>query len=80
MVFKRPVVYKYFVSYQVESDQGKLFIENTDVHLEKKIDSIQDIWKIEKWLQRNHSWYQNVKIVNYQLMNQSPDFLLTNLY
>lgn len=73
---KRPLAYKYFVSYYVESDQGNKYVERTDVHLSEKINSIQDIYEIEEWLLYSCPWFRHVRIINYRLMAKSKDFMV----
>lgn len=73
---KRPLVYKYFISYYVESDQGNKFVDHTDVHLSGKLNSIQDIHEIEEWLLYSCPWFRHVRIINYHLLAKSKDFVI----
>lgn len=78
---KKQTVYKYFISYVVLNPEGKSTLFNTDIHLENKIKSIQDIWKIENYLQEGYKYINGkmgtVTISSYQLLDKNPDFVPT---
>lgn len=78
---KKPTVYKYFISYVVLDPSGKGTLFNTDIHLVNKIKSIQDIWKIENYLQEYYKYKDGksgtVTISSYHLLDKNPDFVPT---
>lgn len=85
MFKRRPQVYKYFIAYELcyIKDSSYNTILNTDIHLENEIKSIQQIWKIEKYIKNSISKEYiddfEIKVTNFKLLDKSKDYVLTNL-
>lgn len=82
MFKKRPLIYKYFICFEIYlEDTKETWTETTDIHLDKEIKSIQQLWKIEKYI-KNSSKYKDdieVRITNFKLLDKSKEYALTNL-
>jgi hypothetical protein len=82
MFKRRPQVYKYFICFQViYSKVAESWLDTTEVHLDSKIKSIQQIWKIEEFIKNatKHKDDLEVRVTNFKLLDKSKDYVLTNL-
>ncbi|WP_461614349.1 hypothetical protein [Clostridium sp. Marseille-QA1073] len=70
------MIFKYLIVYQLQKGSCKE-LKNVDINLSKKIDSIQDIWNIERFLRKSEEGL--ITILNYKLLSKSKKYILTKM-
>lgn len=73
-MFKKKV-YKYFLCYELEGNDGETVIKNTDLNLHKKISSLSYIRRIEQVLLNINGNANRATIINFELLEVSKDYL-----